>query len=227
MLPAGEETHGRGEVARLLLEIDRLHVHDAPVFDREDHARELELAQEHGHIEGAHVVTREVRVAEELENPGGDLGKRGRPGHVGVRDAVDARGFARDLDSRVHAGLECGDRVPRAEPQSRDFHDPVRQTVGAGRLEVEDDERPLPGERSECREGLGGKGEFGHALDHGPGKDNAGGGGASQVQVVPRGIPGGSVQTRRAACRSGGGSPSARPGSYAGSPRSGVPRASR
>ncbi len=65
--------------------------------------RELELAQEHGHVECAHVVTREVRVAEELENPARELGKRRRPGHVGVTDAVDARGLARDLHARVHA----------------------------------------------------------------------------------------------------------------------------
>ena len=97
VLAAREEPHGGAEVARLLPEVDRLHVDDAAPLHRERDLRDLELAQEDRDVELADVVAREVAALEER----GELGRerRRRCGHSATSASeipwmrVDSRGI--------------------------------------------------------------------------------------------------------------------------------------
>ena len=67
---------------------------------------------------------------------------------------VDSRGI---LHARVHARIRTSATVAGGpEAEGRDLDDPVRQAVGARRLEVEDDERPFVREGEESAASVSG-----------------------------------------------------------------------
>lgn len=120
---------------------DVLHVDETAAFEIHVDARPQELLDQHRQVEAVGVEAAEVAAANELFERFGDLREGRLVFHVFVRDAVDGRGFRRDMHPGVElAGLDDLLAVGH-HFDHRDLDDAVFGRVHAGGFEVEEDDR--------------------------------------------------------------------------------------
>ena len=134
---------GRHQRALFLLVEDVLHVDETSAFEIHVDARPQELLDQHRQVEAVGVEAAEVAAADELFERFGDLREGRAIPDVFVRDAVDGRGFRRDMHPGVElAGLDDLLAVGH-HFDHRDLDDAVFGRVHAGGFEVEEDDRAL------------------------------------------------------------------------------------
>ncbi|MNC86607.1 hypothetical protein D3C83_22790 [compost metagenome] len=98
-----------------------------------------ELVAEEPVVEAGVVRDEQLAVQTGQQRPG-DLGEGGGERHHVVGDARDGLDRRRNPDSRVHQCGPLGDAVARPDLDQADFGDAVINRMGAGGLEVEENE---------------------------------------------------------------------------------------
>ena len=134
---------GRDQRALFEFVEDVLHVDELAALEVHVHAGAQELLDQHRQVEAVRVEAAEVAAADELFERFGDLREGRAIPDVFVRDAVDGRGFRRDMYPGVElAGLDDLLAVGH-HFDHRDLDDAVFGRVHAGGFEVEEDDRAL------------------------------------------------------------------------------------
>ena len=141
VVAAAVELDGGGEVARLLLVVDALHVDVPPRARLEVPPCARELLLEARHVEAVAVEAGEVAAPEELLHLACHVGEGGAVAHYLVGDAVYLRRLLRDRHSGVQQPALRRLGAVGIDADRGKLDNAVLPRVDACRLDVEHDER--------------------------------------------------------------------------------------